>query len=192
MTDSNSSDHAFAERIAKPLRTREGADATFEARAMSAVHAAARAEAEARRGRSWWVRPLMIKLTPVAGLAMAAGFAGLVWLGSRASIGSTPPVTVATTDTVHVVRFVLVDSSARRVSIVGAFNQWQKGTTMMASTESPGVWVVEVPLHRGRHEYAFVVIDENGERWMADPFSQAVHDDFGTTTSVIRVGSSSS
>lgn len=192
MTNRNSGEHDFAERIARFLRTREVADATFEARAMSAVHAAARAEAEAQRARSWWLRPRTVRVTPLASLALAAGFAALAWLGASVSTSRGEPVAVATTDTVHVVRFVLVDSSARNVSIVGAFNQWQKGATVMTSASSPGVWVVEMPLQRGRYEYAFVVTDANGERWVADPFGQTMHDDFGTETSVIRVGSASS
>jgi hypothetical protein len=191
MMDKNGGDDAFAERIAKPLRAREGADETFEARAMSAVHAVARAEAEAQTTRSWWLRPRAIHLTPLATMALAAGFAALVWIGARASNATqTEATAAAAADTVHVVRFVLVDSSAQRVSIVGAFNQWQKNATVMAAASSPGVWVVEVPLRRGRHEYAFVVVDERGERWVADPFSQTLHDDFGTETSVIKVGAS--
>lgn len=189
MIDENGGDDAFAERIARPLRGREGADETFEARAMSAVHAVARAKVEAQETRTWWMRPRAIHLSPLATMALAAGFAALVWIGARAA-SATPaqPAATVAVDTVHVVRFVLIDSSAQSVSIVGAFNQWQKGATVMSSTDAPGVWVVEIPLGRGRHEYAFVVNDENGERWVADPFSQALHDDFGTETSIIKVG----
>jgi hypothetical protein len=185
MNNENMGDDAFAERIAKPLRGREGADETFEARAMSAVHAVARAETEAERTRPWWLRSRVIQLSPLATMALAAGFAALVWFGARTSTDGRAAVAA---DTVHVVRFVLIDSSAQRVSIVGAFNQWQKGATVMSASEAPGVWVVEIPLERGRHEYAFVVVDDKGERWVADPFSQALHDDFGTETSVIKVG----
>jgi hypothetical protein len=194
MIDETGGDEAFAERVARPLRVREGADATFEARAMSAIHAVARAQLEARQSRSWWLRPRTIHLNPLATMALAAGFATLVWIGARATPtrATQGPTVAARADTVHVVRFVLVDSGAQRVSVVGAFNQWQKGATVMSSAGSPGVWVVEVPLQPGRHEYAFVVTDDRGERWVADPFSFSLHGDFGTETSVIRVGSSSS
>ena len=188
MTDRNSGEHAFAERIARLLRTREGADATFEARAMSAVHAAARSEAEALRNKSWWLRPQTYRLSPVVSMALAAGFAALVWFGARVSVDIAGSAPVATSDTVHVVRLVLVDSSAQRVSVVGGFNQWQKGATVMTATSERGVWVVEVTMHRGRNEYAFVVTDAAGERWLADPFGETQYDDFGTETSIIKVG----
>jgi hypothetical protein len=42
-----------------------------------------------------------------------------------------------------------------------------------------------VALTPGRHEYAFIV---NGSRWVADPLAVKSSDDFGTESSVIRVG----
>jgi hypothetical protein len=190
MIGDTSDNDPFIERIAKPLRAPERPDATFEARAMSAVLAAARSEAEATARRSWWVRPRMLHVSPIASLAMAAGFAGLVLAGSMLFGSRTDQQIVqapAQVDTVHVVRFVLVDPSARQVALVGAFNQWQKGATLM-SASGQGMWTVEVPLTSGRHEYAFVVVDERGERWVADPLALTVRDEFGTESSVISVG----
>jgi hypothetical protein len=194
MTGDTSDNDPFIERIAKPLRAPERPDATFEARAMSAVLAAARSEAEATSRRSWWLRPRMLHLSPIASLAMAAGFAGLVLAGSMLFGSRTDQQVVQATaqvDTVHVVRFVLVDPSAREVALVGAFNQWQKGATLM-SASGQGVWTVEVPLTPGRHEYAFVVVDQRGERWVADPLGLTVRDEFGTESSVISVGTRAS
>jgi 1,4-alpha-glucan branching enzyme len=51
----------------------------------------------------------------------------------------------------------------------------------------PGVWSVELPLRQGRHEYAFVVLDTTGERWVADPLAPRVRDEFGTESSVVTV-----
>ena len=190
MTYDPQNDDPFIEAAARPLRQTERPDATFEARAMSAVHAAARADAAALARRSWWLRPRTVRLTPLASLALAAGFAGLVIAGV-ASLNATSragaPVAQAPPDTVHVVRFVLVEPSARQVAIVGDFNQWQKGATLLA-TSRDGVWTVDVPLRSGRHEYAFVVLGERGERWIADPLSLTVRDEFGTESSVISVG----
>jgi hypothetical protein len=40
----------------------------------------------------------------------------------------------------------------------------------------------------GRHEYAFII---NGSRWVADPLAVKSSDDFGTVSSVIRIGAAS-
>lgn len=190
------SDETFADRIARPLRRRERPDETFEARAMSAVHAVARGEHRANDAeRSWWLRPRTVRISPIAALALAAGIAGVMVVGSSGRIGFSrggesprPGVVAASRDTVHVVRFVLVDSSARRVALVGEFNQWTKGATLLHATTTPGVWTIDLPLGPGRHEYAFVVYDSAGERWVADPVGQPVRDEFGTQSSVISIG----
>ena len=181
----------FIQRIAQPLRASERVDPTFEARAMSAVHAAARETAMQRQ--SWWLRPRSVRINPLASLALAAGLVGLVLAGAQVvdSISRGPqPGLVGTrsTDTVHVVRFVFVDAGARQVALVGEFNQWKKGATLLNASAAPGVWTVDLPLTAGRHEYAFVVIDEKGERWVADPTTITRRDEFGTESSVITVG----
>ncbi len=197
MSDDLNRDEAFASQLAMPLRAESRADASFEARVMSAVHAIVRAEAETadgNRGRSWWLRPFTVRLTPVVSLAMAAGIAALLWVES--AMIRRPAATTATisgpagrtsVDTVHVVRFVLVDPSARSVSLVGTFNAWQKNQTPLHPTRVDGVWSVNVPLAVGRHEYAFVVWDGKRERWVADPTSESQMDDFGTESSIIAV-----
>jgi hypothetical protein len=194
MIDERSGDDAFGDRIAGPLRAPEKADATFEARAMSAVHAAARAQAEVRgtRRRPWLLRPYALQLSPLTAFAVAACLMVAALAGSLLVRRPTAAATnVAARDTVHVVRFVFVDSSARRVALVGMFNHWQKDATLLNGTGVNGVWTVDVPLSAGRHEYAFVVYDDDGEHWVADPLSQIVRDEFGTESSMIAVGRSS-
>jgi len=88
-------------------------------------------------------------------------------------------------DTVQLVRFVFVDRNADRVELVGDFNEWARGTTQLKRSGAPGVWAVSIPLSPGRHEYAFII---NGSRWVADPLAVKSSDDFGTESSVIRVG----
>lgn len=184
----------FIERIAQPLRAPERVDPTFEARAMSAVHAAARETATQQR--SWWLRPRAVRINPLASVALAAGLVGLVLAGAQVvdsiSRGPQAGAVAARTDTVHVVRFVFVDAAARQVALVGEFNQWKKGATLLNASAAPGVWTVDLPLSAGRHEYAFVVIDEKGERWVADPTTITRRDEFGTESSVITVGVSAS
>lgn len=194
MSDDLNRDEAFAEQLAAPLRAEIHAEASFEARVMSAVHAVVRAEAlEAERSleRSWWLRPITVRLTPIASLAIAAGLAGLLVVGTyvRFDAMSSRTGPAAAVDTVHIVRFVLVDRSAQRVALVGTFNAWQKTATPLHATVVDGVWSVNVPLPVGRHEYAFVVWDGKTERWVADPTTASQMDDFGTESSIIAVHS---
>jgi 1,4-alpha-glucan branching enzyme len=113
---------------------------------------------------------------------------GAAWTLARIDTDRRADVAVsAAVDSVHLVRFVLVDSSATRVSLVGSFNQWERGQTVFQRTGVEGVWVVEVPLTVGRHEYAFVVSSGAAERWIADPFAPRRRDDFGTESSVIWI-----
>jgi hypothetical protein len=197
MIDDTNRDDAFAERIARPLRAPEQTDETFEARVMSAVHSAARDRKPSRMpARTWWLRPRTVQVTPLGALALSATFAAIL-LASASMVrrmtfsAASPAPHVVSRDTVHVVRFVLVDSNAHRVSIVGAFNGWQKNTTMLHPTGETGVWSASIPLEAGRHEYAFIVTDENGEHWIPDPLSEPVHDDYGTESSAIFVGTQS-
>lgn len=197
MTHDPKNDDPFVERISKPMRAAEHVDATFEARAMSAVHAAARAGAHAAANRSWWTRPRTVRLTPIASLALAASVAALAVLGTRLvdSANGASPVSAATNrapDTIHVVRFVLVDSNARSVALAGNFNQWKTDATPLRAAGSAGVWMADVSLPPGRHEYAFVVTDGRGQRWIADPLSRKVEDDFGIVSSVIFLGNRAS
>lgn len=183
---------AFVERIARKLREPMNADETFERRAMAAVRDAARehtAEQPARK-RVWWMRR-SVRLTPVAALALAAGIAAIAVAGALSTRpAAQAPAIAAAPDTVHVVRFMLVAPNAMQVSLVGSFNQWQKGATLLERGSETGVWAVTLPLRAGRHEYAFVVNDASGERWVADRFGQRVTDEYGVESSVVSIGSS--
>jgi hypothetical protein len=185
-------DDAFAERIARPLRAPEQTRPDFDIRVMSSLHGAV-TSGPRRVSGSWWRRSRLYRLTPLAQLAMAAGIVMLMaaaWAGSRltnAQRASGSQTVATTTDALHVVRFVFVDSTASRVALVGSFNQWRRDLTVFEPTEVPGVWMVEVALPPGRHEYAFVVASDSTERWVADPFAPRRRDDFGTESSVISI-----
>jgi 1,4-alpha-glucan branching enzyme len=90
----------------------------------------------------------------------------------------------AAPDTVHLVRFVLVNPDAKQVALAGDFNGWQ--SEALTAAPSGGVWSVALPLTSGRYEYAFVV---DGERWIADPSLPTARDEFGGEHSVLHVGS---
>jgi len=189
-------DARFAARIAAPLRAAEHVHPSFERRLMEKVRAEGPSlyPAIASDGASWWKRKRVLRVSPIAGLALAAGIGAIVVVSSIAigsRISSRPAVASATPvaahqDTVQLVRFVFVDRSAASVELVGDFNEWARGTTALQRSGAPGVWAVSVPLSPGRHEYAFII---NGSRWVADPLAVKSTDDFGTESSVIRVAS---
>jgi hypothetical protein len=186
---------AFAERVATHLRQPERLQQSFDERLMDRVRAEARQSYSRNNPRtaSWWRTQ---RFSPLGAVALAAGvsmFAALSTLavGSRfwADSSVSPAVIAAAnaprTDTVNVVRFVFVDSNARSVELVGDFNEWARGATELKRSGAPGVWSVSVPLSPGRHEYAFII---DGSQWVADPLAVKSTDDFGTESSLIRVG----
>jgi hypothetical protein len=171
----------FVARVAAPLKDDVSMPAGFEARVMRAVEEAA---------RPWWSRRRTFSLSPIGGVALAAGFAGLMFLAGRGTAGvrtdtAASAVVAQVPDTVHVVRFVFRDPNARSVAIVGDFNAWSTSATPLVAHDVDGVWSISVPLTAGRHEYAFVV---DGERWVADPFAHSRRDEFGQESSFLRVG----
>jgi len=190
-------DAAFAERVAASLRAPERAHPSFEKRLMEKVLVEGRVlykTAATSPNGSWWRTEWIIRISPRGGVAIAAGIAALIAVssvaGSRISSRSQQRSVIAQAaqarDTVQLVRFVFVDSGAASVALVGDFNEWTRGSTQLKRSGAPGVWTVSVPLTPGRHEYAFIV---NGSRWVADPLAVKSSDDFGTESSVIRIGS---
>lgn len=188
-------DAAFVARIAAHLRAPESAHPSFEKRLMDKV----RFEGPSLYPRpgsvapGWWRREWVIRLSPRVGIAIAAGISAIIALsavavGSRIGARSQQSANAQANparDTVQLVRFVFVDSGAASVALVGDFNEWTRGATELKPSGAPGVWSVSVALTPGRHEYAFIV---NGTRWVADPLAVKSSDDFGTESSVIRVG----
>ena len=187
---------AFVERVAARLRTPEHVHPSFEKRVMEKVLAEGTALYPKRSlSGSWWRTERVFRLTPLTGLALAAGIAAVIAVSSVAvgarisarSQGTSRAAASVRADTVQLVRFVFVDPRAERVELVGDFNEWARGSTQLKRSGAPGVWAVSVPLSPGRHEYAFII---NGSRWVADPLAVKSSDDFGTESSVIRVGKS--
>lgn len=193
--ESSEDDAAFVDRVAAPLRAAEHVDSAFGERVMSAVRADVRERAAARgtlapQRSGWWRRSWTLHLTPITALAAAAAVVVLALLGTRAGIAHrdrSSSFASASSDTVYVVRFVLVAPDARNVSIVGDFNNWDRATTALTRSGNDGVWTTTVALPPGRHEYAFIV---DGEHWVPDPLANVtIHDDFGTASSIVTVGS---
>lgn len=182
------------ERVARTLRGEVVAFAPdFDARVMERIREEARAGASPRIWQ-WMTRPRTIRVSPLAGLALAAGLAGVVVLSGRneAEAPATVPAAIATPASVpageQLTRFVFVNRSASSVALLGDFNDWDEGKSLMqrVGKEQEGVWEITIPLAPGRYHYTFVV---DGKTWVADSLApRTLEDDFGRPNSVITVG----
>jgi hypothetical protein len=187
-------DDELIELIATELRVTPPLDAGFDARVMAEItalppHVPGRLAAAGR----WLRRPRTLRVSPLAGLALAAGLGALlVWRGQPGrDVVPVPEATAAAPGVLlarhgpTLVQFVLVASDAQSVALVGDFNDWDPTATPLHAT-SGGAWSVALHLPHGRHRYAFVV---DGVRWIADPVAPpAPDDDYGSPGSVVTVG----
>jgi 1,4-alpha-glucan branching enzyme len=84
------------------------------------------------------------------------------------------------------VRFVLFSPKAKKVNIVGDFNNWSTVADPLFDREGNGIWSITLPLKPGSHEYKFLV---DGEHWIPDPGNEKkVKDGYGAYNSVVVVG----
>lgn len=171
----------MVEQLRRPVTVDEGLDA----RIMATVSAlpARRARGPFAAAWRWLARPRVLTLSPLAGLAVAAGVAALAFILPVRRAGrsrTAPPAT-------RVFEFGVAAPNAARVALVGDFNDWDPTRTPMRHTNAAdSVWTAVLPLSPGRYRYAFLV---DGMRWLADPGAPAVGDDeFGTPSSVVTVG----
>ena len=82
-------------------------------------------------------------------------------------------------------RFTYYAPKAKRVMIVGEFNDWSTTADPLFDREGRGLWSIVLPLESGRYEYKFLV---DGEKWTADPQnSERAKDGFGGYNSVVTV-----
>jgi hypothetical protein len=162
-------------------------NAAFDARVMEEVRAQTAPRLWSQRiwtAVDWLTRGRSITVSPLAGVAVAAGLAifllvGRVWFGP-----DDPSPTEA--NGLSSVQFVIVAPSAASVSLVGDFNDWAATATPMQPVAGNGVWSVTVPLSAGRYRYAFLV---NGDMWLSDPSAPpALDDEFGRPGSVLTIG----
>ena len=56
--------------------------------------------------------------------------------------------------------------AVQQVQLAGSFNGWNKDANPLSDADGDGVWLLELELPKGRHEYKFVV---NGDQWQHDP-----------------------
>jgi hypothetical protein len=92
---------------------------------------------------------------------------------------------VADVDAAPVPTQFVFDGTARHVSLVGDFNNWDDHAAALEREPGSTLWSVTVPIVRGRHVYAFLV----DSVWTIDKRAPVARDpDFGVTGSVILVG----
>lgn len=163
-------------------------DPVAEARVLERV-----AGAPARRP-GWWFESHLFELRPAPVVVLAAvALVAALWAGSRFGPAATLRETAVQTQ--HVtspgatpgvpVTFVLRTADAARVNLVGDFNSWDADATPLVHDGSRDLWVVELELPRGMHNYAFVV---DGRDWRPDPSAPlAAAASFGGPTSVLVV-----
>lgn len=183
-------------RVARHLQAPVGIGASFDARVMAQIEALPRHRpaGAARAAWDWLLRPRALRLSPLAGLGLAAGLVALTYLatGRRAEAPATAAdagVLVASNSGRAAAQFSLLVPHAKSVSLVGDFNDWDPAATPLRAPSSGDLWTVTVALPPGRHRYAFIV---DGVRWLADPGApSAGDDDFGTPNSVVTVGAKS-
>ncbi|MGH9256838.1 MAG: glycogen-binding domain-containing protein [Vicinamibacterales bacterium] len=131
----------------------------------------------------WTARQVSFQFRPAYALLAAAAVGALAIL-----VPSTwRPVDSASIASVAVeprlfVQFRLQASDASTVRLAGSFTNWQPQYELRSA--GPGMWTITIPLAPGVHDYAFVV---DGERWLADPYAQAVDDGFGGINSRIAL-----
>jgi hypothetical protein len=140
------------------------------------------------------------RLSIAGGLVAAAaliGFFGRGMLSSREETNPPAQVAAAAVQTTRAAsansadvaalpqQFVLRSATARVVSVVGDFNDWNPKRSPL--TRSPdGDWSTIIPVLPGRHLYGFMVDDS---LFVLDPRAPKAHDpDLGSEGSVIIVG----
>jgi len=115
--------------------------------------------------------------------AYAIAIAVLLWLAlPTASLQPGRARNTSTDSPKLLVQFRLQAADAMTVRLAGSFSNWQSQYDLHQT--SPGIWSITLPLPLGVYDYAFVI---DGQRWVADPYAQAVDDGFGGTNSRIAI-----
>src|ERR1039457_5478816 len=76
------------------------------------------------------------------------------------------------------VRFRVWAPHARRVSVIGSFNEWNSGTQNLQA-EGNGYWYADVPEAHAGDQYKFQLTTEQGEFSRIDPYAREVTNSVG-------------
>jgi 1,4-alpha-glucan branching enzyme len=113
----------------------------------------------------------------------------LLLLASLAACGSPPPPPGGGEPEVLKggVMFRYRNSDAKKVYVVGDFNDWSPTADPMADDNGDGQWTLFYPLAPGRYAYKFVV---DGKNWISDSVNpESEPDGFDGRNSVVVVPS---
>jgi hypothetical protein len=152
---------------------------------------------ERRSSTPWLLRPRILYVSPLAGLAAAAALVAIITM----SVLNTAPTKDLARDQQpdtgivlpgqysHVSNalfsapFTYIDRTAKSVAVVGSFNDWDATKTVLTRI-GDSVWTAAIPLAPGRYEYQLVV----DGKWIANPAAQeTAPSEFGAANSVIIV-----
>jgi hypothetical protein len=188
---------SWVERVAAELRQPVRLDDRFDEQVMAEVRDLPRHRfgrwARALRPRTITVSPLVSGIAAIllVGIALSVGHAiGAARAAHTPDIrieGSSERTASHQSPTRRDVQFVLVAPTARKVSVVGDFNDWDAShQEFQAQHRGGGVWSVTAKVPVGHHRYSFVVDDSV---WVADPTApRVIDDDFGMPNSALVVG----
>jgi len=132
----------------------------------------------------WARREISFEFRPAYAMAAAAVTVLIALLvpSLRPAPSNAPAQARAENAPALLVQFRLQAADASTVRLAGSFTNWQPQYDLYQS--APGIWTITLPLPLGVHDYSFVV---DGQRWVADPYAQAVDDGFGGKNSRIAI-----
>jgi len=143
----------------------------------------------------WWRRMLRqlqipfyvtpLKIVPFGASAAALIIVALIFIGRTPDVKDTAQTLMRVKKLRAAVTFTLNMPDASNVEVIGSFNQWTPNGFRMHWDERRGLWVLSVPLERGRYEYAFLV---DGKTILPDPKAVMQQDDgFGNKNSILII-----
>jgi 1,4-alpha-glucan branching enzyme len=81
--------------------------------------------------------------------------------------------------------FHFYDSDAKKVHVVGDFNNWNRLADPLVDRNGDGHWTLFYTLSPGNYQYKFVV---NGAEWIPDPRNpESTPDGFDSVNSLLRI-----
>ena len=139
--------------------------------------------------RALWRRmqvPMTFAPLRMVAASLALAFLAVLLLVDRSpeqlSVTSVPQSANGSERTVV---FTLNMPGASRVELIGSFNRWKPGDSVMMWDETRKAWVLSLDLRKGRYEYAFLV---DGEKVVPDPNALIYQNDgFGNKNSILIV-----
>ena len=193
----------FIEEIAGELKRPVRFDSSFESRVMSAIDPSIVSRDKGRKPTPWLLRPRTFYVSPLAGIAVAAGLVAVITMSALQTVPNNDPAGIAAVDdslpvadpllvnvsnsapAMYAAPFTYVDRNAKSVSVVGTFNDWDATKGVLTRT-ADGVWSTNIMLAPGRYEYQLMV----DGKLITDPSSQrTAESEFGVANSVMMVGS---